>query len=76
MVLLNVMLQTGPDFTIKTKPYLHEAIVSVLHDKYFSADKGPCLVVKFVDSLKSSIPGRPDEVEVTPPMAAFAATCV
>lgn len=66
----------GPDFINKAKPFLHEAIISVLQDGFFTADRGACLVQKHIDCFKSSIPERSEELEVTAPMTAFAATCV
>jgi hypothetical protein len=66
----------GPDFIHKAKPFLHSAIILILQDGFFTAERGACLVQKHAQCFKSSIPERPEELEVTAPMAAFAATCV
>ncbi len=65
----------GPDFINKAKPFLHAAIVSILQDVFLSANRGACLINKHADCFKSSVPQCSKGLEVTAPMAAFAATC-
>ena len=61
---------------MKTKPFYHSAIISILQDRFFTTEQGECLAAKHTDCFKSSIQEHPDELEVTAPMTTFAATCV